>query len=325
MGKGWLRWEDQILRDYYYTEGSKGCHKRLLHRTREAIKAQTHKLNIKGKLGQTLRDLTGEIFTDWKVLARGPDYIAFSGKHRTRWWCECKCGSIKLINSQSLTGGKSKSCGHCNDIVLGKIYNEWIEPIERVEDYVSPLGKHYFQYKCRCHYDGFGCKGTFVTRALHLKNGASKSCGCFTKERVRRICLEMDGKTNPARKLEGSHITPLKEKYYSSRKYYLIKNKCFDRDNNCCIIKGKLPRKLLTIHHKKPRRVIWRENNIKTWKDVLNCKELWDLNNLVTISEEWHLGIKTENLLALHRFYPGRIYVAEDFESWLKEIRKEDK
>lgn len=49
--------------------------------------------------------------------------------------------------------------------------------IKQVDDYVSPSGHHQAQYLCRCNCD----KGkTIITRALWVKNGHTKSCGCMT-------------------------------------------------------------------------------------------------------------------------------------------------
>lgn len=43
--------------------------------------------------------------------------------------------------------------------------------IERAEDYISPKGRHWKKWKCRCD-----CGNTIVARENHLKEGDTKTC-----------------------------------------------------------------------------------------------------------------------------------------------------
>jgi hypothetical protein len=52
------------------------------------------------------RDLTGQDFNRWHVRKLGPR----RGKH-TLWECECRCGTVRDVLADSLTSGKSISCG----------------------------------------------------------------------------------------------------------------------------------------------------------------------------------------------------------------------
>ena len=52
-------------------------------------------------------DLTGQKFGRWTVLKRGEN----TKSGQARWVCKCKCGTIKLVISQSLRNGMSPSCG----------------------------------------------------------------------------------------------------------------------------------------------------------------------------------------------------------------------
>lgn len=52
-------------------------------------------------------DLTGKRFGRWTVLE-----FAFHDKNYARYWlCKCDCGTIKEVKQQSLTSGRSTSCG----------------------------------------------------------------------------------------------------------------------------------------------------------------------------------------------------------------------
>lgn len=58
-----------------------------------------------------LVDLTNKRFGRLKVLCRAEDFVSKSGKHRTRWLCQCDCGNTVIIYSDNLKRGKSTSCG----------------------------------------------------------------------------------------------------------------------------------------------------------------------------------------------------------------------
>lgn len=49
----------------------------------------------------------------------------------------------------------------------------------------------------------------------------------------------------------------------------------------------------LNAHHLKSFSLIYKENNIKTLQDALDCEELWDLNNGQTLCVDCHKKINT--------------------------------
>lgn len=53
------------------------------------------------------RDLTGQVFGDWKALV-------YCGSGTRKWMCECiKCGLKKEVTSYGLTGGTQNTCRQC--------------------------------------------------------------------------------------------------------------------------------------------------------------------------------------------------------------------
>ncbi|WDM22659.1 hypothetical protein [Paenibacillus polymyxa] len=60
-------------------------------------------------------DLTGSQFGRLKVLSQN-----ISKKGQARWNCLCECGNTKVIRSQELRNGKSKSCGCLRKEMLTK-------------------------------------------------------------------------------------------------------------------------------------------------------------------------------------------------------------
>lgn len=57
-------------------------------------------------------NLIGQRFGRLVVKARADDYIdPKSGKHKSRWLCDCDCGNEKIVEGRNLTNGKVVSCG----------------------------------------------------------------------------------------------------------------------------------------------------------------------------------------------------------------------
>jgi len=80
----------------------------------------------------------------------------------------------------------------------------------------------------------------------------------------------------------------LKEQIRRTFKYRQWHSDVFTRDNfTCqkCSIRGIY----LEVHHIKKFIEIIKENNIKTFYDALNCEELWNINNGITLCKNCHL------------------------------------
>lgn len=150
-------------------------------------------------MSNKFNDLTGMKFNHWTVL-----YLDKSRTDRRYWICECDCNkhTTKPVSEYNLTHNRSKSCG-CAAItnvinankrktldLTGMRFGRLVV-IERVEDYISPQGKHFVQWKCLCD-----CqlklpeeeRNYTIVTTNRLTRGITKSCGCIHKEFV----LEMN-------------------------------------------------------------------------------------------------------------------------------------
>ena len=78
-------------------------------------------------------DITGQQFGYWTVLGRDPNY---KDPKKSKWICQCECGTVRSVFKRSLTTGRSKSCGcHASDNLKGinathgmsktRIYHVW--------------------------------------------------------------------------------------------------------------------------------------------------------------------------------------------------------
>lgn len=83
-------------------------------------------------------------------------------------------------------------------------------------------------------------------------------------------------------------ITSLNHSIRTSIKYSNWRVNVFQRDLFICQSCKKHSEGDLNAHHIKSFSLIMKENNITTLDEALNCPELWDLSNGITLCEECH-------------------------------------
>ena len=130
-------------------------------------------------------DLTGQTFSEIKVIGQADDYISPGSHHRTRWLCECSCGKeLKLMPSQL----KNKTLPHCGDksrhentnpsISIGDTFGE-LEVIAKAEDHFTPSGIKKPQWLCR-----FSCNRKIIVQQQRLVLNEKTHCGCQHKQKT---------------------------------------------------------------------------------------------------------------------------------------------
>ena len=128
----------------------------------------------------------------------------------------------------------------------------------------------------------YGIKESVLTKrkkSKSLKENYKKHPELKEKARIR-----FTGKNNPNWK---NGITKLTETIRKHFKYRQWRSDIFTRDNfTCqeCSIKGGY----LEAHHLKKFSVILEENKIKKLEQALNCEELWNINNGITLCLKCH-------------------------------------
>ncbi len=88
-----------------------------------------------------------------------------------------------------------------------------------------------------------------------------------------------------------------------SAKYLIWKKKVLRRD--------KLNLKRPNVHHKKSFKQILVENNIQTKEEAYKCKELWDVDNGITISQGEHRIVSL--LERMKNNTPGFLQILEEY------------
>ena len=123
-----------------------------------------------------------------------------------------------------------------------------------------------------------------ITKEGHKRHG--------DKLRGRKASIETRLKMSLAQKgSKGNNwkggITPLVMNIRHSFKMRQWVSDIFSRDDFICQECGERGGKL-NAHHLKPFSIIFKENNINTLQEALDCEELWNLNNGITLCEHCH-------------------------------------
>jgi hypothetical protein len=132
-------------------------------------------------------DLTNKKFGEWTVL-REATKEEKDNKPGAYWVCKCSCGTIKIVNGQTLRKGESRSCGcklsqhlseklsnkNCDDLT-GRHFGQLTVLKRDYETEKQHSGNTYWLCECKC-----GKQVSVVRNSLI--SGKTKSCGCLRKK-----------------------------------------------------------------------------------------------------------------------------------------------
>lgn len=164
----------------------------------------------------SIDDLTGKTFGRLTVLRL--DGIR---NNATYYECVCQCGKHIIVRRNSLTSGRTKSCG-CLSIETTRKNNK-----SKINDLsgmvfgrltaLRIVAYNPVSYMCRCN-----CGKEVVVLGSDLTSGRTKSCGCLLKEQVASIA---DCGTNVpsiiASKLSSRNKTGIKGCYIDRFGFYI--------------------------------------------------------------------------------------------------------
>lgn len=129
-----------------------------------------------------------------------------------------------------------------------------------------------------------------------------KNAGFQKVNKYGKIRLGMKATKETIEKLRKSHIGKMKGENHPNWKrgtalleeqirkcfeYRQWRSDVFTRDNFTCQDCGKRGGDL-EAHHIKEFSLILKENNIKTLEEAMNCEELWNINNGITLCKNCH-------------------------------------
>lgn len=215
-------------------------------------------------------DLTGRKYGRLTVVS----YFRATIRPTGRWKCLCDCGKETIVSTVRLKQGRIKTCGTCPKKIAdleGKTYG-LLKVVDRVPNKIIS-GKTVVQWKCICQ-----CGNVNFVPTAALTNGHTKSCGCLplTPKSVNRPINIL------IRRLNLNKIW---------------KSQVLFRDQGKCRLCNKPANH---AHHIKFLSEIISDNNIKTVAEAKACKELWDLDNGLSLCVRCHIllhqnSIRKEN------------------------------
>lgn len=126
-------------------------------------------------------DLTGKRFGRLVVISKAESIHDSCGATRAMWTCQCGCGEIVTTRAETLMNGKSKSCGclkheiRPRNNLVGMSFGRL-----KVIGLAGRNDSRKLVYSCVCN-----CGNTIEVVGSALRNGHTKSCGCYRKDAVR--------------------------------------------------------------------------------------------------------------------------------------------
>lgn len=290
MYKWWTIEEKQILHNLYH-KGIKEVQELLPHRTYNSICQKASKLGISEKDSWSLEE-------DWIIekyypIENSPG-VQKRLPHRTISAIYNRAHKLKINTVQ----------GRSFKTTVIKPFGRWVS-IEFDLEMSKLKGAAY--YKCICIDENV----KYVSRVNLTSINPTLSCGCLWKERVRKA---NSGKNSYWWKGENC-VSPLKRRIYKSSKFNELRKARFELDNYVCQYSGETDIRL-NIHHIRPMNTILKENKITTYEEAMACEELWNINNVVTLAEKYHLSSK-KYPKAFHSIYGTKECTAENFKRWI--------
>ena len=106
-----------------------------------------------------------------------------------------------------------------------------------------------------------------------------------SEKTLQKMSQSRKGENNPAWK---GGISPLRQTIAGIFQYRQWRSDIFHRDNYTCQECGKRDGGILNAHHIKSFSSILQFYEITTFKEALNCEELWNINNGITLCKKCH-------------------------------------
>jgi len=208
--------------------------------------------------------------------------------------CQCDCGTERVVLGCHLRSGHTKSCGCYNRERMSEIHRlnlvgKKFSRLLVLEDVGNKNGRSC--WKCLCD-----CGNKVVVQAGHLRNGHTKSCGCYNREicieRMKRIAKNQVGENHPwygrhhteeskkkmSKAQKGKNhnnwkggITPENDRVRNSNEMKMWRSQVFERDNYICQLCGK--RNCYLEAHHIYSFATYEFIRFKLWNGITLCKE----------------------------------------------------
>jgi len=207
-------------------------------------------------------DLTGKVFGRLKVIK----YV-YTRDRKPYWLCLCSCGKEVVVSGNRLCMGATKSCGCLLREIVGNRYRGVPLSKDQKKKFIgSRVGKP-------------------LSIEHRIKIGIGNKDKIVSEETKRKMSEACKGERNHSWK---GGITPLCGKIRDLEEYNVWRRKVFVRDSYTCQECNKSNSGGIVAHHKIPFAYILGYYKIDTINKALECNQLWDPENGITLCEPCH-------------------------------------
>lgn len=219
------------------------------------------------------------------------------------------CFGIFEVNRQNIIRGLSKQCRYCSSVQAAKKrpVSHLILPqdskFDLIEEYSSfkichtsrGCDQKTWKSKVRCK----TCGDVIEVRRSSLQTGRTLECNsCSRKGEKHHSAKDKEEfgeaisrgmRLHPERHRNWhGGINELSKQIRRTREYAQWVEAVYVRDSYTCQFTGEKSKRL-AAHHKKPLKAIIHDLDIKTLEGALNCPEIWDISNGITMSAAYHM------------------------------------
>ena len=252
------------------------------------LKKETSSRNAKRKV----IDISGKRYGRLIVVKRAGNI-----GNKTSWLCKCDCGNMAIVSKSNLVTGSTRSCG-CYAVEKS---NEKLRALHRKQnEKFEEVGNKYGRllvlkeagrdingsrrWLCKCD-----CGNTHVVSGYRLRNGNTKSCGCYNVD-------SHSGANNKRYRHDLTDEERMKNRYQLYGKHLKKWSRSvFVRDKFTCQVCGSYSVDL-HAHH------------LDGWNW---CKEKrFDVSNGITLCKECHFDF--------HRKYGRGDNTSEQFDEYMR-------
>lgn len=206
-------------------------------------------------------DITSKRFGRLTVVEKVSKEELTDKRPGSYWLCECDCGNRRVVPRHRLMTGKTKSCGclaaeytslYKTKDLTGQRFGRLLV-MERVK--VDDKKGHDAHWKCLCD-----CGNECVVNGHVLRNGGTKSCGCYRKEYLRSQRGEKNCQWRGGRFETKGYVKVYAPDHPNATGRYVLEH--------VKVMSEQLGRPLLpeeTVHHKNGVKNDNRPENLELW------------------------------------------------------------
>jgi hypothetical protein len=171
----------------------------------------------------------------------------------------------------------------------GSLHPFWRGGIKPCEMCGTKEKKYKSRLCCKCHRKNRFGKDAPAYRGVYNK---CISCGAKLQNKTAKRCSSCYFKYNRGENNKSwkGGITKLCEKIRRTKEYFQWRDSIYKRDGFECLICASIGGKL-NAHHRIKFSQILIKNNISTIEQAMNCDDLWDIKNGVTVCSDCHTKI----------------------------------